>query len=150
MRESGEPVIRAAMMQAMRIMGEQFVLGRNVKDALKRGGRMVRQGDAAHFSFDMLGEGARTAADAERYLKAYQSAIEQVAASKDKSASSRKRPMGVSVKLSALHPRYEAVNRGPRDAGDLSRSAGPLQTGGRRRTSIFVSMQRKQTGWSFP
>jgi RHH-type proline utilization regulon transcriptional repressor/proline dehydrogenase/delta 1-pyrroline-5-carboxylate dehydrogenase len=108
-RESGEPVIRAAMMQAMRIMGEQFVLGRNVKDALKRGSRMVRQGDAANFSFDMLGEGARTAADAERYLKAYQSAIEQVAASKDKSVAPEV-SNGVSVKLSALHPRYEAVN----------------------------------------
>jgi RHH-type proline utilization regulon transcriptional repressor/proline dehydrogenase/delta 1-pyrroline-5-carboxylate dehydrogenase len=108
-RESGEPVIRAAMMQAMRIMGEQFVLGRNVKDALKRGGRMVRQGEAAHFSFDMLGEGARTAADAERYLKAYQNAIEQVAADKDKSVAPEA-ANGVSVKLSALHPRYEAVN----------------------------------------
>jgi RHH-type proline utilization regulon transcriptional repressor/proline dehydrogenase/delta 1-pyrroline-5-carboxylate dehydrogenase len=108
-RESGEPVIRAAMMQAMRIMGEQFVLGRNVKDALKRGGRMVRQGDAAHFSFDMLGEGARTASDAERYLKAYQSAIEQVAAEKDKSLAPEA-ANGVSVKLSALHPRFEAVN----------------------------------------
>ena len=108
-RESGEPVIRAAMMQAMRIMGEQFVLGRNVKDAIKRGARMVKAGEAAHFSFDMLGEGARTAADAERYLKAYQHAIQQVAADKDKSALPET-ANGVSVKLSALHPRYEAIN----------------------------------------
>ena len=63
-RESGEPVIRAAMMQAMRIMGEQFVLGPTVREALKRGRRMVKSGEAAHFSFDMLGEGARTSADA--------------------------------------------------------------------------------------
>ena len=108
-RESGEPVIRAAMMQAMRIMGEQFVLGRNVKDAQKRGRRMVKAGEAAHFSFDMLGEGARTAKDAERYLKAYQNAIDAVAADKDPSVSPEQ-ANGVSVKLSALHPRYEAVN----------------------------------------
>ncbi|MEQ3649277.1 bifunctional proline dehydrogenase/L-glutamate gamma-semialdehyde dehydrogenase PutA [Hyphomonas sp.] len=109
-RESGEPVIRAAMMQAMRIMGEQFVLGRTVKDAQKRGRRMVKAGDAAHFSFDMLGEGARTADDAGRYLKAYQNAIDGVAAEKDKSTPPEQ-GNGVSVKLSALHPRYEAVNR---------------------------------------
>ncbi|MAN47373.1 MAG: bifunctional proline dehydrogenase/L-glutamate gamma-semialdehyde dehydrogenase PutA [Alphaproteobacteria bacterium] len=108
-RESGEPVIRAAMMQAMRIMGEQFVLGRNVKDAQKRGRRMVKAGEAAHFSFDMLGEGARTAKDAERYLKAYQNAIDAVAADKDPSVPPEQ-ANGVSVKLSALHPRYEAVN----------------------------------------
>lgn len=109
-RESGEPVIRAAMMQAMRIMGEQFVLGRTVKDAQKRGRRMVKAGDAAHFSFDMLGEGARTAEDAARYLKAYQHAIDGVAAEKDKSTAPEQ-GNGVSVKMSALHPRYEAVNR---------------------------------------
>ncbi|MEZ5967684.1 MAG: bifunctional proline dehydrogenase/L-glutamate gamma-semialdehyde dehydrogenase PutA [Hyphomonas sp.] len=108
-RESGEPVIRAAMMQAMRIMGEQFVLGRNVKDALKRGRRMVKSSEAAHFSFDMLGEGARTAADAARYLKAYENAIDAVAADKD-AALAPEAANGVSVKLSALHPRYEAIN----------------------------------------
>ena len=107
-RQSGEPVIRAAMMQAMRIMGEQFVLGRTVEEALKRGRRMVKSGEAAHFSFDMLGEGARTSADAARYFKAYEDAIAAVAADKD----AKLRPEsanGVSVKLSALHPRYLAV-----------------------------------------
>ena len=108
-RESGEPVIRAAMMQAMRIMGEQFVLGRNVKDAIRRGNRMVKSGEAAHFSFDMLGEGARTASDAARYLKAYEHAVAQVAADKDR-VTAPEAANGVSVKLSALHPRYEAIN----------------------------------------
>ena len=108
-RESGEPVIRAAMMQAMRIMGEQFVLGRTVGAAMKRGKRMVAAGDAAHFSFDMLGEGARTAADAERYFTAYQQAIESVAAGYS-TAVAPEDGAGVSVKLSALHPRYEALN----------------------------------------
>ena len=108
-RGSGEPVIRAAMMQAMRIMGEQFVLGRTVKAALKRGSRMVKTGDAAHFSFDMLGEGARTASDADRYFEAYARAIDEVGADKDKAATPET-ASGISVKLSALHPRYEAVN----------------------------------------
>ncbi len=108
-RGSGEPVIRAAMMQAMRIMGEQFVLGRTVKEALKRGKRMVKSGAAAHFSFDMLGEGARTSADAARYGQAYQRAIAMVAEVEDAAAAPEDKS-GISVKLSALHPRYEAVN----------------------------------------
>ncbi|MEM9739953.1 MAG: bifunctional proline dehydrogenase/L-glutamate gamma-semialdehyde dehydrogenase PutA [Pseudomonadota bacterium] len=108
-RESGEPVIRAAMMQAMRIMGEQFVLGRTVDAAMKRGARMVTRGEAAHFSFDMLGEGARTAADAQRYFLAYERAIEAVAAV-DGGAKAPEDGSGVSVKLSALHPRYDALH----------------------------------------
>ncbi|MEM7493686.1 MAG: proline dehydrogenase family protein, partial [Pseudomonadota bacterium] len=108
-RESGEPVIRAAMMQAMRIMGEQFVLGRDVKAALKRGKRMIKAGDAAHMSFDMLGEGARTVSDAERYFKAYDDAIDAVAAIEPKDIFPEDKS-GISVKLSALHPRYEAIN----------------------------------------
>ncbi len=108
-RESGEPIIRASMMQAMRIMGEQFVLGRTVKEALKRGKRMVKVGEAAHFSFDMLGEGARTKADAQRYYEAYERAIGMVAEAEDASTPPEAKS-GISVKLSALHPRYEAVN----------------------------------------
>ncbi len=108
-RSSGEPVIRAAMMQAMRIMGEQFVLGRTVDAALKRGRKMIRAEEAAHFSFDMLGEGARTAADASRYLAAYEDAIKAVAKTRAKDQPPEA-VSGVSVKLSALHPRYEAVN----------------------------------------
>lgn len=102
----GEPVVRAGAMQAMRILGEQFVLGRTIKEALKRGGAMARQGLAARYSFDMLGEGARTNADAERYLASYANAIDAVgeaAGGQGPQASN-----GISVKLSALHPRYEA------------------------------------------
>ncbi|MGB3624833.1 MAG: proline dehydrogenase family protein, partial [Henriciella sp.] len=108
-RESGEPVIRTAMMQAMRIMGEQFVLGRTVKEAQRRGSKMVKAGEAANFSFDMLGEGARTANDAERYYEAYRQAIDAVGEDMDASIAPEKKN-GISVKLSALHPRYEAVN----------------------------------------
>jgi RHH-type proline utilization regulon transcriptional repressor/proline dehydrogenase/delta 1-pyrroline-5-carboxylate dehydrogenase len=98
----GEPVIRAAVAQAVRIMGEQFVLGRTIEAALDRARR-----EGFLCSFDMLGEGARTAADAERYEAAYARAIEAVGA-----ASEGRGPEaghGVSVKLSALSPRYEAV-----------------------------------------
>ncbi len=108
-RESGEPVIRAAMMQAMRIMGEQFVLGRTVDAALKRGRKMVKAGEAAHFSFDMLGEGARTTKDAERYMAAYARAIAEVGADKPDGLAPE-HANGVSVKLSALHPRYSVLH----------------------------------------
>ncbi|ANP48081.1 integrase [Candidatus Viadribacter manganicus] len=105
-KRMGEPVVRAGAMQAMRILGEQFVLGRNIQEGLKRGASMVRQGLATRYSFDMLGEGARTNADAERYLVSYANAIDVVgeaAGGMGPHASN-----GVSVKLSALHPRYEA------------------------------------------
>jgi RHH-type proline utilization regulon transcriptional repressor/proline dehydrogenase/delta 1-pyrroline-5-carboxylate dehydrogenase len=106
---SSEPVVRAAVAQAMRIMGEQFVLGRTVDAALRRGAGMVRAGDAAHFSIDMLGEGARTAADARRYLAAYADCIDTVASASGQGAPEDR--TGVSVKLSALHPRYDARQR---------------------------------------
>ncbi|MBL8531980.1 MAG: L-glutamate gamma-semialdehyde dehydrogenase [Hyphomonadaceae bacterium] len=105
-QRAGEPVVRAGAMQAMRILGEQFVLGRTIDAALKRGAGMIRSGLATRYSFDMLGEGARTDADAERYLLSYANAVKAVG-----EASEGKGPhaaSGVSVKLSALHPRYEA------------------------------------------
>lgn len=98
----GEPVVRAAMMQAIRIMGEQFVLGRNMREALKRA-----KSDDVMCSFDMLGEGARTQSDAERYTHAYAAAIEAVRKHGD--SPSPQNGHGVSVKLSALHPRYHDV-----------------------------------------
>lgn len=103
---AGEPVVRAAMMQAMRIMGEQFVLGRTIGEGLKRGGTAIRAGPASNFSFDMLGEGARTAADAQNYFAAYAGAIERIGA--ESAGLGPIRASGVSVKLSALHPRYDA------------------------------------------
>jgi len=98
----GEPVIRAAVSQAMKILGKQFVFGRTIDEALKRAAPERRQG-LTH-SFDMLGEAARTHADAARYAKAYASALDRIAGeAKDGVRSSP----GISVKLSALHPRYE-------------------------------------------
>jgi RHH-type proline utilization regulon transcriptional repressor/proline dehydrogenase/delta 1-pyrroline-5-carboxylate dehydrogenase len=98
----GEPVIRQAVGAAVRMMGEQFVLGRTIGDALAR----ARKEDFL-CSFDMLGEGARTAADAERYERIYADAIEAVGQSA--AGAGPELGHGVSVKLSALSPRYEAV-----------------------------------------
>jgi RHH-type proline utilization regulon transcriptional repressor/proline dehydrogenase/delta 1-pyrroline-5-carboxylate dehydrogenase len=106
-REAGEPVIRAAMMQAMRIMGQQFVMGRTIKEALKRGERQVKKGEAASHSYDMLGEGARTMADAKRYFDSYANAIGEVGAAKTGPAPET--ADGISVKLSALHAAYRAA-----------------------------------------
>jgi RHH-type proline utilization regulon transcriptional repressor/proline dehydrogenase/delta 1-pyrroline-5-carboxylate dehydrogenase len=104
---AGEPVIRLAVRQAMRIMGHQFVMGRNIGEALKRAKRGA--GAAFRYSFDMLGEGALTARDAARYLEAYRKGIEVIGAAGPYpdifSAPS------ISVKLSALHPRYEHAKR---------------------------------------
>ena len=72
----GEPVIRAAVMQAMKIMGGQYVLGRTISEGLKRGTKHNHK--ETRFSFDMLGEGARTEADAAEYLKAYSTAIDEI------------------------------------------------------------------------
>ncbi len=98
----GEPVIRAAVAQAIRIMGEQFVLGRTIQAALKRA-----KSEGYMCSFDMLGEGARTAADAERYEASYAAAIEAVG--KAGKGAGPEAGHGISVKLSALSPRYEAT-----------------------------------------
>ncbi len=100
---SGEPIIRTAMKQAMRIMGKQFVLGRTIKEALETAEPLSREG--WRFSFDMLGESAMTAPDAERYQSSYMKAVETVGSS-SKGSDIFAAP-SVSVKLSALHPRYE-------------------------------------------
>ena len=103
----GEPVIRLAVRQAMRIMGHQFVMGRSIGEALSRS----TKGDNANYrySFDMLGEGALTAQDALRYQQAYRDAIHAIGNSgrfEDVFAAP-----SISVKLSALHPRYEHAKR---------------------------------------
>ena len=105
--KSGEPVVRAAMKQAMRIMGGQFVLGRTIEEALKNARAEVEKG--ARFSFDMLGESAMTADDAERYYASYERAVRAIAASA-KGDDVFARP-SISVKLSALHPRYDERQR---------------------------------------
>ncbi len=105
---SGEPVIRQALRQAMRILGNQFVLGETIESALANAKDEARQG--YRFSFDMLGEAARTKDDAERYALRYDEAARAIAAWAGPAPARtdqelEKRP-GLSVKLSALHPRY--------------------------------------------
>ncbi|MCW0424345.1 Bifunctional protein PutA [Xanthomonas sacchari] len=111
----GEPVIRLAVRQAMKIMGHQFVMGRTIGEALTRS----RKGDNAHYrySFDMLGEGALTMKDAQRYLDAYRQAIHAIG---KHFAAQRQQGGGkdavfaapsISIKLSALYPRYEHAKR---------------------------------------
>jgi RHH-type transcriptional regulator, proline utilization regulon repressor / proline dehydrogenase / delta 1-pyrroline-5-carboxylate dehydrogenase len=99
----GEPVIRRAVLQAMRIMGGQYVLGRSIDEAMRKGTAGNRPG--TRFSFDMLGEGARTEADARRYFDDYAGAIRAISAGGN--GSNVVAADGISVKLSALHPRYE-------------------------------------------
>ena len=108
----GEPVIRLAVRQAMRIMGHQFVMGRTIDEALSRS----RKGDSARYrySFDMLGEGALTTKDALRYLDAYRMAIHAIGKSGPDGTFAKADVFGapsISVKLSALHPRYEHAKR---------------------------------------
>ena len=104
---SGEPVIRSAVTQAMRILGRQFVMGRTIDEALDRAAPEEAKG--YRYSYDMLGEAARTMADAERYFEAYRAAIQAIG----KAGAGRGAidAPGISVKLSALHPRYEFGQR---------------------------------------
>ncbi len=107
----GEPVIRAAVARAMKEMGRQFVLGEDIGKAMKRAEGMQAKGFT--YSYDMLGEAARTEADARGYHLAYSKAISAIAAHchKGPNASVADNP-GISVKLSALHPRYEVAQHG--------------------------------------
>jgi RHH-type transcriptional regulator, proline utilization regulon repressor / proline dehydrogenase / delta 1-pyrroline-5-carboxylate dehydrogenase len=102
----GAPAVRAATRQAMRLMGNHFVLGETIESALERA--RPHSPHPPRYSFDMLGEGARTVEDAVRYFNSYASAIEAIGRAADN------RPLpdrpGISVKLSALHPRFEAIS----------------------------------------
>lgn len=105
LKKSSEPVIRQAMKQAMKIVGKQYVLGETIEEALKVSQVKVDKGYS--YSYDMLGEAAMTMADAEYYYNQYLHAIKELA----KYAVNKeiKKNPGISVKLSALHPRYEVI-----------------------------------------
>ena len=100
----GEPIIRMAVKRAMKEMGRQFVLGESIKSAQARGEKQLEKGYS--YSFDMLGEAALTDKDAVKYFASYENAI-QTLSSFTSSDDIRDNP-GISIKLSALHPRYEA------------------------------------------
>ena len=101
----GEPVIRQATLQAMKILGGQFVFGRTIDEALERAAPERKQ-NLTH-SFDMLGEAAMTFADAERYRLSYEMALDRIA---QEAGAGVVRSPGISVKLSALHPRYDFLH----------------------------------------
>ena len=127
---SGEPVIRQALRQAMRILGKQFVLGESIEEALANAEDEAEQG--YRFSFDMLGEAARTADDAERYTLRYEEAADAIAAWAGHPAARSDdelidRP-GLSVKLSALHPRYQPSQQARLKAELVPRLSGLAQT----------------------
>src|SRR5580693_370066 len=103
-RKAGEPLVRLAVRRAMRIIGGEFVVGRTIEEALERS---ARESDVSLCSFDMLGEGARTLADAERYLASYEHAIDVIG-----SAAAGRPPQeasSISIKLSALESRYSLL-----------------------------------------
>ena len=105
-RRMGEPVVRTAVGRSMKLLGQQFVLGETISEGMKNARAEERKGYT--YSYDMLGEAARTEADALRYHGAYAEAIDAIAGAARGDV--RSSP-GISVKLSALHPRYEYTHR---------------------------------------
>lgn len=108
LNRSGEPVVRKAVDQAMRIMSKQFVMGRTIEEAITRA--QILEATGYRYSYDMLGEAALTEEDADRYQKAYLAAIDAIGQAKPKELPLYEKP-GVSIKLSALHPRYSEAKR---------------------------------------
>ena len=102
----GARSVVAATLRAVQLLGRQFVLGQTIDDALLEAGSARKKNNNLHFSFDMLGEGARTERDALKYLASYQNAIRTIAATSEVARVCEMND-GISIKLSALHPRYE-------------------------------------------
>lgn len=102
----GVPVIRTGTRQAMHFLGHHFVLGQTIEEGLRRAKKERAKG--FRFSFDMLGEGARTQADADKYFQAYEAALHAIGKDAQTRDTSLPNRPGLSVKLSAIHPRYEA------------------------------------------
>lgn len=108
LNRSGEGVVRKAVDKAMRIMSKQFVMGRSISEALTRAKK--KEAIGYRYSYDMLGEAALTKADAERYFQAYKDAIKSIGERADRQANIYQRA-GISIKLSALHPRYQETQK---------------------------------------
>jgi RHH-type proline utilization regulon transcriptional repressor/proline dehydrogenase/delta 1-pyrroline-5-carboxylate dehydrogenase len=106
----GAKTVVAATLRAVQLLGRQFVLGQDIAEAMRIAQDARHDNAGLRFSYDMLGEGARTERDAQRYLAAYRDAIETIA-SRASAAGPVEANDGISIKLSALHPRYEALQR---------------------------------------
>lgn len=106
----GARTVVAAALRAVQLLGRQFVLGQDIREAMREAADARERQPNLRFSYDMLGEGARTEADAQRYLAHYEAAIQAIASRADASGPVQAND-GISIKLSALHPRYEALQR---------------------------------------
>ncbi|MBC7379144.1 MAG: L-glutamate gamma-semialdehyde dehydrogenase [Burkholderiaceae bacterium] len=106
----GAKTVVAATVRAVQLLGRQFVLGQTIGDAMDEAAAARKKQPQLTYSYDMLGEGARTDADALNYLQSYKSAIEAIATRADKTSATEQND-GISIKLSALHPRYEWTQR---------------------------------------
>jgi RHH-type proline utilization regulon transcriptional repressor/proline dehydrogenase/delta 1-pyrroline-5-carboxylate dehydrogenase len=139
---AGEPLVRAAIRHAVEIMAGQFVAGETIEAALAKGAAAAGR---YRYSFDMLGEAAITAADAERYLAAYHHAIDATGrhAAGGQYATLEERP-GLSIKLSALHPRYEMAKRERVMAELLPRVAGLCRAGARAGIPITIDAEEAE------
>lgn len=132
----GEPVVRSAMYAAMKIMGKQFVLGRDMKEALKASRKQREQGFT--HTYDMLGESALTLQDADKYLTDYRNAIEAVGSERINDGGPAP---SISIKLSALHPRYDVAHR-ERVLGEMAdRLIGLLQLARERDVAISIDAE---------
>jgi len=142
---SGEPVIRQAVRRAVKILGQQFVMGRTISSALARAKGYEAKG--YRFSYDMLGEAARTERDAERYFESYMEAVEAVGAAAGPLGSAHPdalltRP-GLSIKLSALHPRFEAGKEARLEAELLPRLMTLARAGEARGLAITIDAEEQ-------
>ena len=110
MSKLGARTVVAATLRAVQLLGRQFVLGQTIQDAMKEADSSRKKLAHLRFSYDMLGEGARTEADAQKYLESYTNAIKSIATSASPDCLAELND-GISIKLSALHPRYEDAQR---------------------------------------
>src|SRR5450755_714534 len=130
-RKAGEPLVRLAVRRAMRIIGGEFVVGRTIEEALARS---AREPDVALCSFDMLGEGARTRLDAQRYLESYEHAIDVIGATAAGRAVHE--VSSISIKLSALEPRYSLLQH----ARVMQRLGPQVQALARRAAALGIQL----------
>jgi RHH-type transcriptional regulator, proline utilization regulon repressor / proline dehydrogenase / delta 1-pyrroline-5-carboxylate dehydrogenase len=111
LKRLGAQTVVAATVRAIQLLGRQFVLGRSIDEAMGEAASQRKQQPALRFSYDMLGEGARTEVDAKRYLASYRHALERIAAGNAATNHGPEAADGISIKLSALFSRYEELQR---------------------------------------
>lgn len=143
--KSGEPLIRKGVDMAMRLMGEQFVTGETIAEALANARKLEEKG--FRYSYDMLGEAALTGADADRYLQSYQQAIHSIG--KASNGRGIYEGPGISIKLSALHPRYSRAQY-DRVMQELYPRLRDLTCSRAVMISVLILMPKKPSGWRFP